>query len=44
MEEIFLMILESGGIFEEKLIFRFKNDKNLMNYDLSSRKSKKFAL
>ena len=44
MEEIQLMRLECGGKFEEKLIFRFKNDKNLVNYDLSTKKSKKFAL
>ena len=38
------MRLECGGKFEEKPIFRFKNDKNLVNYDLSTKKSKKFAL
>ena len=38
------MRLECGGKFEEKLIFRFKNDKNLVNYDLSTKKSKKFTL
>ena len=35
---------ESGAKFEEKLIFCFKNDKNLVNFDLSTKKSKKFAL
>ena len=35
---------ESGPKFEEKLIFCFKNDYNLMNFDLSTNKSKKFAL
>ena len=30
--------------FEEKLILSFKNDKNLVNFDLSTKKSKKFAL
>ena len=35
---------ESGAKFEEKLIFCFKNDKNLLNFDLSTKKSKKFAL
>ena len=30
--------------FEEKLICCFKNDKNLVNFDPSTRKSKKFAL
>ena len=44
MEEIFLMIPKSGAKFEEKLIFCFKNDKNLENFDPSTRKSKKFAL
>ena len=31
MEEICLMIPTSGAKFEEKLIFCFKNDKNLVN-------------
>ena len=44
MEEICLMIPKSGAKFEEKLIFCFKNDKNLVNFDLSTKKSKKFAL
>ena len=44
MEEICLMIPKSGAKFEEKLIFRFKNDKNLVNFDLSTKKSKKLAL
>ena len=44
MEKLSLMIPKSGAKFEEKLIFRFKNDKNLVNYDLSTKKSKKFAL
>ena len=37
------MILKSGTKFEEKLIFCFKNDKNLVNFDLSTKKSKKHA-
>ena len=41
MEEICLMIPKSGGKFEEKLIFCFKNDNNLMNFDPSTKKSKK---
>ena len=41
MEEICLMIPKSGAKFEEKLIFRFKNDKNLVNFDLSTKKSQK---
>ena len=32
-----------GPKFEEKLIFCFKNDKNLMNFDRSTKKSKNFA-
>ena len=38
------MIPKSGAKFEEKLIFCFKNDKNLVNFDPSTKKSKKFAL
>ena len=38
------MIPKSGAKFEEKLIFCFKNDTNLVNLDLSIKKSKKFAL
>ena len=34
----------SGAKFKEKLIFCFKNDKNLVNFDLSTKKSKKFGL
>ena len=41
IEEICLMIPKSGGKFEEKLIFCFKNDNNLMNFDPSTKKSKK---
>ena len=44
MEELCLMIPKSGAKFEEKLIFCFKNDKNLVNFDPSTKKSKKFAL
>ena len=33
---------ESGVKFEEKLIFYFKNDKNLVNFDRSTKKSKNF--
>ena len=35
---------ESGAKFEKKLIFCFKNDKNLVNFDQSTKKSKTFAL
>ena len=41
MEEIGLMVLKSGTKFEEKLIFCFKNDKNLGNFDPSTKRSKK---
>ena len=44
MNEICLMIPKSGAKFEEKLIFYFKNDKNLVKFDLSTKKSKKLAL
>ena len=47
MEEICPMISKSGAKFEkkkvEKLIFCFKNDKSLVNFDWSTKKSKKFA-
>ena len=38
------MIPKSGTKFEEKLTFCFKNDKNLVNFDQSTKKSKTFAL
>ena len=38
------MILKSGAKFEEKLIFCFKNAKNLVNFDSNTKKSKIFAL
>ena len=37
------MHYESGAKFEEKLIFCFKNDKYLVNFDLSTKKSKKIC-
>ena len=40
MGEICLMIPKSGAKFEEKLIFYFKNDKNLVNFDLSTKSLK----
>ena len=43
MEEICLMMPKGGAKFEEKIIFCFKKDKNLVNFDQSTRKSKKFA-
>ena len=44
MEEICLMTPKSGAKFERKTYFLFKNDKNLVNFDPSTRKSKKFPL
>ena len=41
IEEICLMIPKNGGKFVEKPIFCFKNDNNLMNFDPSTKKSKK---
>ena len=38
------MTQKSHAKFKENLIFCFKNDKNLMNFDLSTQKSQKFAL
>ena len=38
------MILKGVAKFKEKTIFCFKNDKNLVNFDPSTKKSKKFAL
>ena len=38
------MILKNDAKFEEKPICRFKNDKNLVNFDPSTQKSQKFAL
>ena len=43
-EQLCLMTLKSDVKFEEKLICCFKNDKNLVNFDRSTQKSKKFAL
>ena len=39
-----LMIPKSGAKFEEKLPFCFKNNKNLVNFDPSTKKSEIFAL
>ena len=38
------MILKSGAKFEEKTVFCFKNDKNLVNFERSTKKSKIFPL
>ena len=37
------MTLKNDAKFEEKLTCSFKNDKNLVNFDLSIQKSHKFA-
>ena len=44
MEEIYLMIPKSGAKFQEKLIFCFENEKNLVNFDPSTKKLKKIVL
>ena len=44
MQEICLMIPRSCAKFEKKLIFCFKNNKNLVNFDPNTKKSKKVAL
>ena len=44
MEELCFIIQKSGAKFEEKLIFCLENDKNLVNFDPSTNKSKNFAL
>ena len=44
MEEICLMMPKSGAEFEENLIFCFKNDESLVNFDPSTKRYKKFAL
>ena len=38
------MALKSDAKIEEKLTCCFKNDKNFMNFDVNTQKSKKFAL
>ena len=43
-EELCFMILQTDAKFEEKLICCFKNDENLMKFDLSTQNSPKFAL
>ena len=43
MKELWLMIPRSAK-FEEKLIFCFKNNKNLVNFDQSTKRCKKLAL
>ena len=44
MEELCFIIQKSVAKFEEKLIFCLENDKNLVNFDPSTNKSKNFAL
>ena len=44
-EELCVMAMKNDAKFEEKLTCHFKIDmKNLTNFDMSTRKSKKFAL
>ena len=44
-EELCVMTIKNNAKFEEELTFHFKNDmRNLTNFDLSTRKSKKIAL
>ena len=38
------MTLKIDAKFEEKLICCFKNDKNLVKFDLSTQKSQKFGI
>ena len=38
------MTLKNDAKFEEKPIYCFKNDKNLVNFDPSNQKFQKFAL
>ena len=38
------MTLKINAKYEEKLIFCFKNDKSLVNFNPSNQKSKKFTL
>ena len=43
-EELYLMILKSDAKFEENPICCFKDDKNLVNFDPSTQKPRKFPL
>ena len=44
-EELCVMTMENNARFEEELTCDFKSDmRNLMNFDSSTRKSKKIAL
>ena len=43
--ELFVMTMKNDAKFEKKLTSHFKTDmRNLINFDLSTRKSQKFAL
>ena len=43
--ELCVMLMKNDAKIEEELTFQFKIDKrNLTNFDLSTRKSQKFAL
>ena len=37
------MTLKSFAKFEEKLIYYYKNDKNLLNFDLTTQNSQNFC-
>ena len=44
-EELFVMTVKNNSKFEEELPFHFKTDmRNLKNFDLTTRKSRKIAL
>ena len=44
-EELCVTTLKNDAKFEEELTFRFKIDmRNLINFDISTQKSQKFAL
>ena len=40
---MYFLILKSDAKFEEKSIYCFKNDKNLVNFSPTTQKSKKFS-
>ena len=43
-EELCVMTMKNNAKFEEELIFHFKTDMNLINFNSTTRKSKKIAL
>ena len=42
-EELSVMTMKNNAKFEEELTFHFKTDRNLTNFDSTTRKSKKIA-